>query len=195
MVSKMARKLVCGTGINDADYKTQDVINGRKVACKFYQTWRNMIARCYDSKYQKNQPTYLGCTVSSDWLVFSRFKNWMETQPWQGCELDKDLLHTGNKIYSPETCVFVDRVTNGFMVDCGAVRGDWPIGVYFNAKPRKFHSQCRNPFTKKRDYLGLFDCPNKAHQAWKKRKHELACQLADLQTDPRVAQALRTRYL
>ena len=33
-----------------------------------------------------------------------------------------------------------------------------------------------------------------AHEAWKARKHEHACKLADIQSDVRVAKVLRTRY-
>ena len=97
-------------------------------------------------------------------------------------------------MYSPDTCVFVDKVVNLFLTDRAAARGDWPIGVSWKEQNQKFQSGCSNPFTKKMEYLGLFHCPNQAHQSWKKRKHELACQLADIQTDERVAEALRIRY-
>ena len=154
-----------------------------------------MLERCYSSRIHAKQPTYIACSVCDDWLVFSNFKKWMEQQDWQGKELDKDILIAGNKVYSPDACVFVDKLLNGFLVDRGAMRGQWPIGVYFNTKDRKFQAQCRNPFSKKYEFLGQFNCPEKAHQAWRKRKHEHALKLADLQTDHRVAQAIRTRYL
>ena len=66
--------------------------------------------------------------------------------------------------------------------------------VCFHKRVKKFSATIGNPFTKKQEHLGYFTCPNEAHQAWKKRKHELACQLADIQTDQRVAEALRIRY-
>ena len=122
------------------------------------------------------------------------FRSWMETQDWKGKELDKDILFQGNKVYSPDTCVFVDKGVNLLLNSCAASRGEWPIGVHWNEQNQKFQSGCNNPFTRKREYLGYFNCPNQAHQAWKKRKYELACQLADIQTDERVAEALRTRY-
>jgi hypothetical protein len=34
-----------------------------------------------------------------------------------------------------------------------------------------------------------------AHEAWRKRKHELALQIAALHADPRIAKALSIRYL
>ena len=187
-------KLVHGVGVNDADYVVNPTINGKIVWCPFYRYWVNMLKRCYSVKFQARRPTYVGCYVCVEWLTFSKFKSWMETQDWQGKQLDKDLLVSGNKVYSPDTCAFVDKETNLFATDRGAARGEWHIGVNFHKPTGKFQALCRNPFTRKKEYLGLFIYPDEAHQAWKKRKHELACQLADLQTDERVAKALRVRY-
>lgn len=118
----------------------------------------------------------------------------MSAQDWSGKELDKDLLFPGNKEYKPDACVFIDHVANTFMTDRAAGRGVWPLGVSCQKRDKKFSARCRNPFTLQGEHLGLYDCPGEAHLAWKKRKHELACQLAATQTDPRVAEALRNRY-
>lgn len=198
-----APKLVCGVGINDADYVVEKrettVVNGKGKQkliwiCPFYRAWRAMLNRCYSPKYQEQYPTYKGCSVSEEWLTFSMFKNWMEAQVWQDKQLDKDLLFDGNKIYSQETCVFVSGMVNSFTIDCAASRGELLIGVYWNKGRSKFQSQCRNPFTKKREFLGYFTCEQEAHQAWLKRKLELAKELAAIQTDERVAKALVERY-
>jgi hypothetical protein len=190
-----SNKLVYGAGLNDANYTLRTTIGGKIVRCPFYVAWQNMLKRCYSKKTQEKRPTYIGCSVCEDWLVFSNFKTWMERQSWQGKELDKDIIKSGNKIYSAEFCVFVNSVTNSFLLDCRASRGDWPLGVYWQKKAGKYRTRCCNPFTKKQEHLGYFDCPNLAHETWKKRKHELALQLADLQSDERVALGLRTRYL
>lgn len=198
------KKLVYGVGINDADYvvkvwETIGYVNGKQKQkliweCPYYRVWGSMIQRCYSAKYQEKQPTYKGCTVSDEWLTFSVFKSWMENQDFEGKQLDKDLLFEGNKIYSAETCIFVSSVVNTFMIELGATRGEWPIGVCWNKKVEKFMAQCRNPFTKKGECLGLFTCPNEAHKTWLKRKLELAHLLASEQSDPRVAKALIERY-
>lgn len=197
-------KLVYGVGINNADYvvkkwETVGYVKGkrkrRKVwECPFYRAWTNMLKRCFSIKYQERQPTYIGCSVSEEWKTFSNFKSWMERQNWQGKQLDKDLLFEGNKVYSSNTCVFVTRMVNSFTVDCKASRGDWMIGVCWNKRAEKFMSRCRNPFTNKREHLGYFDSELDAHKAWLKRKLELAHDLAAIQTDPRVAKALISRY-
>ena len=200
----MGRKksLIAGVGINDADYVTRkfETINGKQKlvwVCPFYRRWYDMLTRCYSAKHLEKFPTYKGCTVIEEWKTFSNFRNWMIEQDYEGKQLDKDILIEGNKVYSPETCVFVSKLVNSFFVDSGAIRGDYPIGVSFNKPNGKFRSNCSNPFTKKGEHLGCFDCPNEAHLVWKARKHELACMLADSEhvNDPRVAEALKTRFI
>lgn len=198
------KKLVYGIGINDADYVVQKFetigyINGKQKQkrvwrCPYYKTWANMLERCYSAGYQERHPTYRGCTVSKEWHTFSNFRAWMEEQDWEGKQLDKDLLIEGNKTYSSDTCVFVTQAVNKFTADSGAARGEWLIGVYWDKEKGKFKTQCSNPFTKKREHLGLFTSEQEAHEAWLKRKLELAHELASIQTDPRVAKALIKRY-
>ena len=125
------RRSVCGVGVNDADYQVRKKVNGESILCVFYKTWANMLTRCYNSKFHLKNKTYIGCSVCTEWHLFSNFKSWMETQNWQGRELHKDLLIKGNKVYSPQTCAFVDSMTNSFFLDCSASRGAWPIGVNF----------------------------------------------------------------
>ena len=153
-----------------------------------------MLKRCYSAKEQERYPTYKGCSVSGDWHTFSNFKSWMEKQQWEGMQLDKDLLVVGNKVYSPETCVFVTQMVNSFTNDRGAARGNLLIGVSWYKPTEKFRAECSNPFTKKREHLGYFTCEQQAHEAWMNRKLELAHELAAIQTDPRVAKALIIRY-
>lgn len=198
------RKLVFGVGTNDADYvvvkfETVGYVNGKQKRkqvwiCKYYKTWKSMLDRCYSARSLERDPTYVGCSVSEDWLTFSNFKQWMMEQNWEGLQLDKDLLIEGNKIYGPDTCVFVTQTVNKFTTDRGAARGEWMIGVSLHKQTGKFVALCRNPFTKKLEYLGLFACEQQAHEAWRKRKLELAHKLAVIQTDPRVANALIQRY-
>ena len=197
----MPKSLVNGIGVSDLPYSVTryEIVNGKVKliwACPFYSAWKGMINRCYSEKCQKRQPTYIGCSVSESWYSASRFKEWMEKQDWEGMQLDKDILVEGNKIYSPDACVFVSQEVNKFLTDKSRCRGDLPIGVSFNKENGKFRSNCSNPFTKKQEHLGYFTCPQEAHQAWRDRKHELAVMLANSEfvTDERVAKALINRY-
>lgn len=190
---------VYGVGTNDASYPVHlsKAIEGRIVSswkCPFYRAWNNMLTRCYSEKEHKRRPIYIGCSVVREWHSFSAFRGWMVEQQWEGNHLDKDILSPGNKVYGPDTCVFVPGKLNGFIVDQGGSRGEWPLGVHWRKDAGKFRAGCSNPLTGKCDHLGYFDTPEEAHEAWRARKHELACKYADQQSDPRIAAALRTRY-
>jgi hypothetical protein len=199
MVMRKKNIKVYGIGVNDSPtpVSKSEKVNGkwRTVwVCPYYAIWKGVLQRCYSDLCLKKYPTYRGCSICPEWIYFMTFKAWMMAQDWEGRQLDKDILVEGNKIYSPETCRFVEAIVNAFLNDQGVTRGEWPIGVHWNKAASKFQALCRNPFTKRQEYLGSFTCPNEAHEAWRKRKHEHACALADLQTDPDIAEALRLRF-
>lgn len=195
----MSNKLVYGVGINDADYIVHeyayvDGVYKMVWRCPFYRVWGSMLGRSYSKKFKARCPTYEGVSTVEQWHRFSTFRIWMLTQDWEGNQLDKDLLYRGNKEYGPETCTFVSGQVNGFVTDSAAARGEYLIGVSWHKAASKFSVSCSNPFTGKREYLGLYNDELSAHQVWKVRKLELARELAATQTDGRVAQALIERY-
>lgn len=194
-----ALKPVYGVGTNDAGhpvrrYENVDGAYRRLWQCAFYRTWADMLKRCYSEKFQAATPSYRGCAVIDEWLVFSSFRDWMASQDHEGKQLDKDLLIPGNKLYSPETCCFLSHQLNSFLNDGGSWRGGWPKGVHFHARSGLFRAKCNDPFSNSRRWLGEFKCAQEAHVAWRQCKHELACKYAEQQTDQRIAEALRTRY-
>lgn len=193
---KRKNKNVYGWGTNDVDYPVMTIVNGKQKICPFYRVWSVMIRRCQDKEYKQKNPTYSKCRVDERWRSFSKFKSWMECQDWKGKNLDKDILSKGDKVYSPETCVFVHGAVNKFITDSGRTRGVFPIGVNYHKASGKFVAQCNNPFKNKREHLGLFTCEIEAHLAWKRRKHELAIELSNSEyvTDDRVREVLSTRY-
>lgn len=173
--------------------------NGQKVLkttweCPFWKAWDGMLVRCSSSAYKKSKNTYVEASCIPEWYTASVFKEWMEQQDWQGKQLDKDIIVRDNKIYSPETCAFVSRQTNMFIVASDATRGNFPLGVSWHKGAKKFIAYCRDNFTHSRAYLGLFITPEEAHEAWRKRKHELAQLVAETETDVRVKEALKKRY-
>ena len=198
---KRKKNWICGIGFMDIeDYVSQkfEIVDGKRKLvwiCPFYRTWKSMIVRCYDVNFHSRH-TYKDCSVCEEWLYFSNFKRWMETQDYEGKHLDKDLLIEGNKIYSPETCIFVHSNVNGFVLDCRAARGKYMVGVSWHKRDCVFRANCQNPFTRKYEHLGYFTNELEAHLAWKTRKHELACMLADSAyvTDERLANVLRNKY-
>lgn len=161
-------RLVFGVGINDADYVVKPTVDGKRVWCPFYRVWHNMLERCYSEKYQQRYPTYTGCSVCPEWESFMCFRSWMVGQDYEDKQLDKDLLLPGNKVYSPETCCFVEGWLNNLFIDHAAKRGKWPIGVCFNKQTKKFQANVR--INGKRKHLGYFDNPQEAHAAYLKAK-------------------------
>lgn len=206
----MTKKLVYGFGINDVEYvvkKHEELpkVNGKRKnrivwECPYYRKWKSMLRRCYSKSSLKERPTYQGCTVCEEWRYLSNFIKWVDTQPernWENCELDKDFLIQGNKIYSVETAVFIAGKLNSFTVDCGRGRGGCMIGVSYQPninKSNPYIARCMDPFGNNSGYVGYYPTELQAHKAWQERKHYYACLLADQQSDPRVAEALRQRY-
>lgn len=192
-------KKVCGVGINDADYMTQIFsLKSRKPLwiCPFYKVWKNLIVRCFDLRLQEKYPTYKGCTVCEEWLIFSNFKAWMETQDWKGKELDKDILSNANlKLYSPETCCFVSKTLNRFLLKGNSTNNGMPTGVNPTHGGR-FIALCCNPFTKKQERLGKFEDEVSAHLAWIQRKLNIVDEMwaSNIIEDVRVYSALRDRF-
>jgi len=191
--------LVYGVGINDSDYNVYlwELIGGvRKMVwrCPFYEKWKSMLRRCYSEEFHNNNPTYSGCSTSPEWHRFMTFRAWMENQEWEGKHLDKDLLVKGNKIYGPDTCVFLTDTINYFLKERGASRGSFPIGVHFEKQTGKFVAQIGDTVNGGRLRLGYFDTPEEAHQAWLTEKLRQAKILTADQSDPRVAEALINRY-
>ena len=100
-----------------------------------YKKWRGMLVRCYCEKYQTKKPSYLGCTVQEEWHNFQVFAEWFYNNfnGSNNCELDKDLLVIGNKVYSSETCVLIPREINMFAKRFKKDNG-LPVGVGKNGK-------------------------------------------------------------
>lgn len=177
-------KLVFGIGINDLDYPTKqyEIINGKwKIVwdCPYYVKWKSMLMRCYSKKYQERQPTYKGCSVCEEWLLFSSFKSWMEEQEWEDRQLDKDFLVEGNKVYSPSTCVYLPSKLNNFITTSGKIRGRYPLGVSYKKKGKDMVNELNNPYVSKisdqavnKIHLGYYSTQKEAHQVYLKAKLE-----------------------
>jgi hypothetical protein len=179
-VKNVYDKSVFGIGfIGEGDYKP--VVNGDPTIQ--YITWNAMLMRCYSKKFHEKQPTYKDCTIAEEWLNFQTFAKWYDENYYEvdghRMHLDKDILVKGNKVYSPETCVFVPQFINTLFLKRQYHRGNLPIGVKVCTRnPKKFESQARNN-TGKRNYLGVYDTPEEAFNAYKSYKEELIRQIAE----------------
>lgn len=190
-----SNKLVRGIGIKGDKYSSWD---GKEIL-KEYSLWNDMLFRC-TQKYRDKFPTYSGCLVSDNFKSYTFFYEWCHRQigfqkkdennrSW--C-LDKDLLVKGNKVYSEDTCIFIPNRINTLIVKCDSSRGEFPVGVYWDKRLKKFISQC-NSGTGRQECLGYFNTPQEAFQAYKTFKESLIKDVANEykeQLDSRVYEAL-----
>ena len=174
--------------LGEGEYSVHDK-NGKLTKC--YTTWYAMLQRCYDEKAIKKRPTYKDCEVCEEWHNLQNFGNWFDNNYYEiegevMC-LDKDILNKGNKIYSPENCVFVPNNINVLFIKSDSTRGEYPIGVYYYKTSGKFKSQCNiyNYKTNKtkRKHLGYYDTPQKAFQVYKEFKENNIKEVADYYKD------------
>jgi hypothetical protein len=178
------RGLVCGIGVNDAGYQVVCRHNGKRVICPFYRVWQNMIERCYSVKMQRRCPTYKGFSVCDEWHQFTVFLAWMEKQDWAGKALDKDILKKGNKIYSPDVCIFVTKRVNQLLCDSAGSRSKHGVGVTKNHN--KYLAAIGG---KHKGYIGSFGTPEEANRAYRLEKVKIIERVAARQ-EPILREAL-----
>ena len=169
---------VFGVGlIGKGKFKAYDE-NGKETKC--HKVWRSMLERCYSSKFQEKNPSYKGCRVCEAWHNFQVFAEWYYSHFYEIeneiMALDKDILHKGNKVYSPDSCVFVPVSINSLFVKSNKRRGDYPVGV--RKKWNKFEAWLRKG-NGNSIYLGSFTSPNEAFQVYKKHKEEYIKEVAN----------------
>lgn len=177
------RGLYLGVAINDVDEYLQKE--------KSYILWSGMVGRCYNEKNLQKRPTYRGCVVCDEWLIFSNFKRWFDEHYIEGYQLDKDILVKGNKVYSPDTCCFVPQEVNTLFTTCRKKRGKYPIGVSFINAKQKFIACVA--IGGKNKTIGHFDSQEKAFEAYKIAKEAHIKEMADKwkdKLDPRAYEAL-----
>ena len=111
--------------------------------------YANMYNRCYSKAFQESHPWYKGCTVCDEWLDpehgLGRFAKWCNENYYivegEGTtQLDKDILIPGNKIYSPDTCIFVPkRINCMFSGSSKKNENGLPMGVQYSASRQQYY--------------------------------------------------------
>lgn len=167
---------MCGVGyFGYGNYKaTFTDVDGKRKKTKQYDTWSNMMHRCYDEKFIQKNPTYKDAYVDPVWHNFQNFAEWFDDNYYevegQRMELDKDILFQGNKVYSPNTCIFVPHNINSLITRADSIRGDLPCGVSYVKALNKYRA-----YYNERDdiiHIGVYSSPNEAFLAYKKAKEE-----------------------
>jgi len=132
-----------------------------------YRCWKHVLERCVNPIGRWIQ-FYEGCKVCDEWLDYSVFGLWYESQV--GCDLkydlDKDLLGNG-KLYSPETCCLLPHVINIMITSKTKNKFDMPSGVSKRGNKYISLAQTGNNMVKRSScYLGTFKTKEEAHNAY-----------------------------
>lgn len=81
-----------------------------------YLNWIAILQRCYVDMNGKYESYYGIAKVCDEWFNFQNFATWYENNyycvPNEKIHIDKDIKFTGNKIYSPDTCILVPQKIN-----------------------------------------------------------------------------------
>ena len=162
--------MIYGKGINDADYVVCPKVEGIVKWCPFYSVWKGMLKRCYCKSKKSSHPTYVNTIVCDEWLRFSTFKAWMETQDWEGKQLDKDLKSDFCDIYSPKTCIFISKSLNVFINMDQITKSILLPGVSVSTSGKYI---ARGKEFGKSVYIGGFDSEIMAHTAYINHKLSL----------------------
>ena len=165
-----------------------------------YKCWNHMLSRCYSAKVQeKNQP-YKGCRVCDDWLYYSNFKKWYDENYYEinnkTSHLDKDILIKGNKVYSPDTCVFVPNFINLLFTKRQKSRGELPIGVCYHKASKKYQAGLKVFKDGKSTFkhLGYFDTIDEAFEVYKQAKEDYIKEIADEYKDKIPVELYKAMY-
>lgn len=106
-------KSIWGVGYLGEETETHFVNN----ACiPSFGAWTNMIKRCYAEHLRHKHLAYTNCTMCDEWHNYQNFRSWYDTNYYDIREgrmhIDKDVMVKDNKVYSPETCIFLPQRIN-----------------------------------------------------------------------------------
>ena len=136
---------------------------------RIYNSWYNMLKRCYDPSTQEQHSSYIGVTVDTSWFNFQAFAKWYSENYREGWHLDKDLLAVGeDKVYSPTTCIFLPRSLNSFLTRDRYTNSSGERGVSRASRGAGWtvSFSCK--------YLGSFNTKEEASEVYQKARAEQA---------------------
>jgi hypothetical protein len=147
-----------------------------------YKRWTDMIERCYSERCKTKQPAYRDVTCCEEWLFYPNFKKWYEENYYeiegQRMQLDKDILHKGNKIYSPENCIIVPQCINNLLLKREKCRGNLPLGVTYNKNTNKYSVYLN--YNNDNKFSSTYNTPEDAfYLGYKPNREKFIKQIAD----------------
>ena len=149
-------------------------IGDTKIDKKSHKVWSSMLSRCYNKNFQEREPSYKGCKVCDEWLCYANFKEWYDKNIYEieneNIQLDKDILVKNNKVYSPDTCIFVPNNIN--ILFTSSSKG-LPLGVFYNKENKKYKVLIKSKF------IGYFNTIEEAEKQYNIAKYEYIKEVAE----------------
>jgi hypothetical protein len=140
---------------------------------KCYSIWRGMLQRCY-YQYKDFNVSYKDVVVCQEWHNFQNFAEWFEENYIDGWQLDKDLLSTGYKVYSPITCCFIPQEINCLIKEQKKTAGTVRVKDRYKSQIGK---------NKVHNHIGSFDSLEDANKAYKEEKKKYILNIAEQYKD------------
>ena len=176
---------------------------------EIYTKWSSMLRRCYSEWFNtngKNSQVYSNTIVCKEWHNYSNFEKWyLENYPnkIEGVvfNLDKDLLQDGvkNKVYSPDTCVFLPAKVNTFLCNNQNTNKTGRVGVNKVNNCNRYRAQIKDFEYNKKIHLGLYktieEASNSYIEARKIQIEKVIKYLLDLGiTDDKIHKSIKNSY-
>lgn len=170
----------------------------KTLATRSGRLWSLMNERCKEgSAEQTKHQTYVGCI--NGFADFQHFAEWCQIQigymnkntKGQFWQLDKDILVKGNKIYSPDRCVFIPPELNKLLTKRSNDRGEYPIGVTRDCN--SYRAQMERKLLGKSRLSKFFKTPEECFMFYKEQKEKYIKDVAKMYeglVDQRVIVAL-----
>jgi len=128
---------------------------------QFYETWKNMMGRCYNLK-NKHYQSYggRGISVCIDWQDLANFVSWAESTYIEGMTMDR-INNDGN--YEPTNIRWSDKTTQALNKRISKSNTSGFVGIYWHKGNTKWFAQIS--VNKIVIYLGYFNSVQEAVQA------------------------------
>ncbi|AUR82564.1 hypothetical protein NVP1152O_082 [Vibrio phage 1.152.O._10N.222.46.E1] len=164
-MSDRLKPTVAGVGyLGEGDYPATNS-KGQSVKC--YAMWRNMLARCY----VEHDPAFRwyggkGITVCDEWHCYQTFAAWVAKHFIEGYQLDKDTKVPGSKVYSPDTCTFINAKANSIAASAKHY-------VFLDPKGNRveiynLHQFCKDHGLHTGHMSDVHNSKNRSHKKWTK---------------------------
>lgn len=129
-----------------------------------YVKWQSMLERCYSGK--DKHLAYGDCSVHPEWHNFQNFARWCVNQKYYGAgyDIDKDILVTGNRVYSKDTCCLVPEEINAMVVGLRFIDAKNDIGVDYSEDTGKYVAKAS--VGKYQKYIGSYKTSEEARRAY-----------------------------